>query len=329
MKKYSIIFGIDVSKDHLDIYEISNSEKEPLFKIKNDSLSISTWLENFSTKDVLCVLEPTGPYSQRLLFYLNRYQVATAVVPPGQSCGFTEALGITSKNDAQAAKTLALMGERLDLVLYKHPNEEMQHRKQLLMAKNALKKQRQMLKNQLHALDHQIVFAITAVEALKQTLSTVEEQIQVLEEQLNDLDDEESNRQLNLMQTVVGIGPKTAQELLAATGGIQNFKHTRQLAKFLGLVPSSQVSGSSVYKKGRMTKKGNGRVRACLYMATRSARQHNHSCQELYKRLRAAGKSHKVASVAVMHKLVKQVFAVVQSGNPFDNQYYLKFQNNQ
>jgi len=328
MRKYSIIFGIDVSKDILDIYEINSTSENELFQIKNKTSDITKWLKTMNSKDTLCVLEPTGCYSQRLLNYLNKYKIATALVPPGQSCGFTNALGIISKNDSQAAKTLALMGQRLDLTLYKHPSTDMQNRKQLLMAKNALMKQKQMLKNQLHAFEHQIVFAPVAVDALKQTLSTVTEQIEVLEEQLNDLDDDEYEHQLKLIRTVVGIGPKTAQALLVATGGIQNFNHARQLSKFLGLVPSSQSSGSSVFKKGRMTKKGNGLVRACLYMAARSARRHNNSCKELYERLRSSGKSHKVASVAVMHKLVKQVFGVVHSGNIFDNQFYLKFKKN-
>ncbi|WMX13024.1 MULTISPECIES: IS110 family transposase [unclassified Aureispira] len=324
MSTYTTIIGIDVSKNVLDINELTNSNNKS-YSIKNTNLEIRIWLSKIKTKNTLFVLEPTGCYSQRVLYFLRNLSFDVSLVNPSQSHNFMQVLGITNKNDVQAAKALALMGQRLDLPLYNHRTDDMENRKQLLTTISGLKKQRQMLKNQLHAFNHQIVFATKAVESLKTILQTVEIEIQELEEQLNTLDDEEIEHQLELMQSVVGIGSKTAQALICATGGIQNFKQPQQLAKFLGLAPSSHISGSSVYKKGGITKKGNAEVRACLYMATRSARKYNKSCKDLYDRLRSIGKCHKVAAVAVMHKLVKQVFGVVKSGNPFDNQYYLKF----
>lgn len=218
-----------------------------------------------------------------------------------------------------------MMGKTLDLPLYQCPTDDMQKRKQILAGLNALKKQQQTLKNQLHALEHQIIFEPKVVVALQATLATVEEQIQSLEQQLNELSDEELSQQLKLMMSVVGIGPKTAQWLIAATGGIQNFKRSGKLSKFIGLISSSHFLGSSVRKKGGITKKGNSALRASLYMAARSAKKHNLACKDLYERLRAKGKPHKQAMVASMNKLIKQVFGVVQSRVPFDNQYYLSF----
>ena len=59
-------------------------------------------------------------------------------------------------------------------------------------------------------------------------------------------------------------------------------------------------------------------------MAALSAKRHNKVCRDLYKRLRAKGKSHYKAIVAVMGKLVTQFYAVVTSGVDFDNDYQLK-----
>lgn len=127
---------------------------------------------------------------------------------------------------------------------------------------------------------------------------------------------------------MVGIGQKTATLLLTATGGLQNFQRPRQLSKFLGLVPSSHDSGSSIKIRGRMTKRGNSMLRASLYMAARSAKRFNLACKELYERLRAKGKPHKKAMVAIMNKLIKQVFGVVASKKDFDNDFYLNFKKN-
>ena len=53
-------------------------------------------------------------------------------------------------------------------------------------------------------------------------------------------------------------------------------------------------------------------------MCARSARIHNPGCKDLYDRLRAKGKCHKSAMVAVGHKLLRQVFAVVKNEVAFD-----------
>ncbi len=99
---------------------------------------------------------------------------------------------------------------------------------------------------------------------------------------------------------------------MLASNCFENFETADELSKFFGLTPNSHYSGSSIRKKGRITKMGAHYVRALLYMCSRSAIRYNHACKELYQRLRAKGKSHKVAAVAVMHKLVKQVFACVK-----------------
>lgn len=200
-----------------------------------------------------------------------------------------------------------------------------QKRKQILSSLSALKKQRQMLKNQLHALRFQAIVNTTVRQAFETTLQTVNEQIQLLEQELDSLSDEEHEQLMKKITSVVGIGPKTAQALLTSTGGLDHFEHDRQLAKFIGIVPASHDSGSSVRYRGPITKKGNSELRACLYMAARSARRFNLACKELYERLRSKGKCHRQAMVAVMNKLVRQVFAVIKYDRKFDNRYYLKY----
>ena len=329
MQSYSYVFGIDVSKDYLDIVSLEYGQQRGSYQLLNTPGAIKSWISQCLCRQntsLLCVLEPTGAYSAHLLELLSEWGIATKLVNPTQSAGFSKAQGIITKTDRQAAHTLALMGYVLqDLPLYKAPCKTMKKRKQLLSAVAALQKQRQALKNQLHALSHQVIYAPQVVASFEQLLDTTEAQIQTLEDELADLSEEEHHRQLRLMQSVVGIGPKTAQLLLACTGGLQHFSQAGQLAKFIGIVPTSHFSGSSVYKKGRITKRGNTALRATLYMAARSAKRFNLACKALYDRLRARGKCHRQAMVAVMHKLVKQIFGVVQSGVSFDNQHYLKF----
>lgn len=323
MRTFKRVFGIDVGSAVLDGFDSVTAKS---FQIPNTEKSISEWIGQVDPENDLVVFEPTGSYSDRLLHLLCAACIPLCLVSPSQSHGFAMAQGIISKNDRQAARTLALMGQCLELPLFNRQEDTMYKRKQLLLGINALKKQRQMLINQLHALSFQKLFAPTVRTALEETLVTVEGNISQLEGELDGLDDEEHAAQLALITSVVGIGKKTANLLLAATGGLQNFQRGQQVSKFIGIVPSSHFSGTSVKIRGRITKKGNKALRASLYMAARSAKRFNMACKELYDRLRARGKPHKQVMVAIMNKLIKQAYGVVSSKLRFDNQFYLKFQ---
>ena len=56
-------------------------------------------------------------------------------------------------------------------------------------------------------------------------------------------------------------------------------------------------------------------------MAACSASRFNPACKETYSRLKANSKKAKVALVAVMNKLIRQIFAVVKNNVPFQENY--------
>ncbi len=62
-------------------------------------------------------------------------------------------------------------------------------------------------------------------------------------------------------------------------------------------------------------------MRDVLYMCAINAKQINPACMVLYDRLRANGKTGKQALVAVMNKLLKQVFAVVKNKTLYQPNY--------
>lgn len=322
--------GIDVSKDTLDYcctnYNSPKDLKPDCTKINND---LSVIEQHFSAPEfdqTLFIVEYTGNYSSKLLHGLSGLNRPVSVVNPFQSKSFMSAMGVCNKNDKQAAYSLSLMGQQFKhRRLYKAPSEDMQKRKQIQTAVDALKKQQQALNNQLHAFDQLPIQSELGADALKKVLSTVKTELEALENQLyQPLEDEEFNEKMEYGMSVKGIGIKTAQALLMATSGLDDFDRGDKLARFLGLTPGSHFSGTSVRKRGKITKYGSTSVRALLYMGANSAIQYNKSCKELYQRLRANGKPHKVAKVAVMHKMVKQFFACVKTKTMFDNDFLEK-----
>lgn len=131
----------------------------------------------------------------------------------------------------------------------------------------------------------------------------------------------------NLVQTissVKGIGKRATAILIIFT---QGFKHTasyQQLISYAGLSPKEYSSGKSIKGKVRISKIGGGQLRRILYMCALNAKKNNAACKALFDRLVEKGKNKKAAIIAVCNKLLKQVFAVAQSGLKYQDNYVKK-----
>jgi transposase len=107
-------------------------------------------------------------------------------------------------------------------------------------------------------------------------------------------------------------------------GGFTCFDNYRQLIAKAGLSPREHSSGTSIRGKVRITKMGGGLIRSKLFMCSFAAKKRNTACQALYDRLVAKGKNGKVALIAVCNKLLKQAFAIVKSGVPYQADFTSK-----
>ena len=105
--------------------------------------------------------------------------------------------------------------------------------------------------------------------------------------------------------------------LLLFAGGFARLDTYRQLIAKAGLSPREHASGTSVRGKARITKMGGALLRGKLFVCSFSAKKSNAACNALYERLVAKGKNGKVALIAVCNKLLKQAFAIVKSGVPY------------
>ncbi|MEZ4887565.1 MAG: transposase [Chitinophagales bacterium] len=256
----------------------------------------------FDNKETAFVLEPTGTYSDKLVKTLEKLNFSMKLINPQKSSAFMKVLGITTKDDKQAARALDIMGSSLEIPDYQPSDENIRKRKQLQMTLNALEKQERQLKNQMHSVEQYQDPQDIVLEVFKDMLKSTQGNIEKIKQALNDMIDIQFEDFKKLACSVVGIGEKTAHLLYTYTNGFETFDNAKQLVKFIGTVPLTHQSGSSVFHKGRITKADPAQIRSVLYNATKSAVQYNEDCKELFHRLRAKGKPHKVARVAVINK---------------------------
>ena len=98
-----------------------------------------------------------------------------------------------------------------------------------------------------------------------------------------------------------------------------HFESAKEVTAFLGLVPVQRESGTSVRGRSRLSKAGNPRVRASLYMAAVVAKKINPAIKALYDdRQCAQGKTKMLAVGACMRKLVHLCYGVMKSGRNYE-----------
>jgi transposase len=101
-----------------------------------------------------------------------------------------------------------------------------------------------------------------------------------------------------------GVGLLTALVFLTEMGDLSRFANRRQLAAYLGLVPSSNETGQTNDRKGHITHQGSARVRKVLCQATWSRVRYDAEEKAVYERLKVKNpKKKKIAVVAGMRRL--------------------------
>ena len=151
------------------------------------------------------------------------------------------------------------------------------------------------------------------VKALAHQLELFEEQIRQTEGRI----EREMAERESLVTTVPGIGPITAAIVESEFGDAKRFENANQVRAFAGPDPSVYQSGKFEGNHGHISKRGSPRLREGLYRAALSASRSNPACRDLYERLTAKGKAHRLALTAVSAKLLVQSWAVLREGKRF------------
>ena len=318
----NVFIGIDVSKAEL-VIAFQRQGKWVKDKVANEEGAIMSWLSGIALWGKRFVLEPTGVYSERLIYCLHQQGADFALVNPQQSRAMSKVLLKTNKTDDQDAQTLSIFGEKLELMPYKMPTEQQKQQKEAFSALASLQKQERQLQNQLHAFEYRVKPNPLAVKALKDVLASVQTSIEALQQEIKTLQDEdEARRCVKLLTSIPSVGQCTAEAVVALLGDLRLFENAKAFAKFVGLSPCQYSSGTTVHRRSVITKKGNSKIRSLLFNCARNAIRFNKPCKELYHRLINKGKNGKIALTAVMHKIARLIFGVLRSGKEFDPNYF-------
>ena len=305
------VAGVDVSKGQLDLFVDTVGRR---LRAANDDGGVAGLVGELAGHKVrLVVVEATGRYHRRLAAALLQAGVKVAVVNPRQAREFARAGGTLEKTDRIDAELLAAFGRAMNpRAAGKTPQDHtllgdlVSRRRGLIQAKVAET-------NRAH--DHLPGLARRQSAKL---LRLIEQQVEDLDREIARLieADDELGGKAKLIDSVPGIGPGTANQLLAGLPELGRLNR-QQIAKLAGVAPLNCDSGQ--FRGQRRIQGGRGDVRTRLYMAAFNARQKCRRFRRYFDGLIARGKRYKVAMTACMRKLLVVLNQMVKTNTHWDH----------
>jgi transposase len=310
MKKPSMICGgIDTGKRKLDVALDGSADRLQVANTADGHRELSAWLRRHQVRRI--GIEASGGYEQAVVAQLRRDGFVIIVFQPAQVRAYAKFHLQRAKNDkidaaliaactaavkkihappdprlAPMAEQQTLIDQITDLIArLKNYRESCRDPQLRQFWQDEIKRFRGLFRKQLKQL----------VAAIRQHPDLAE--------------------RLDLIASIDGIALRTATAILVRLPEIGRISR-EQAAALAGLAPYDNDSGDR--DGARHIAGGRERLRNGLYAAALAASfRWNAELIELYKRLTAAGKGHKVALTACARKLLIFANAVVARGTPW------------
>jgi transposase len=120
------------------------------------------------------------------------------------------------------------------------------------------------------------------------------------------------------LRTIPGVGPRTAEILVACIDDPNRFRNGREVSAYFGLVPRQYQSGETD-RNGRITKRGNPLARTILVECAWASLRYNPWAKEIYDRICGKQKTRKKkAAIALGRKIAVVAWALLRDGKDWD-----------
>lgn len=332
MKRLCI--GVDVSEKTLDVAYWDDQKQEAVFMGKYPNthtgfqrIKGKVEKRKRATEAELAhvTMEPSGGYEKPFAHFVDQQDGWAASLPnPTHPKRWAEAMGKRVKNDPQDAKTLAHYGFACNPPIWKPLPTEVEQLEHLLDRLDNLKDMLHREKNRLNSAQYHVNPHEAVYDELRESISSLEQRIEKIQGVINDHLDAYPHlkEQRKLLLSVPGVGDRSVLYILITMhrwGAFTNGEgDAKGIVALLGLDPKTHESGTSVRKRGRISRQGDRSQRSRLYMCALGGVQGNNPLKAFYTRLVGRGKPKKLALVAAARKIVVWCWAVFRNNVPFD-----------
>ena len=327
------VIGIDIAKDSLS-WSLGtlrmNLEKE--FKtypdVSNNSKGyqrILSIVKKLKDEKLLVVMEATGVYHEALAFFLFENGVSVSIMQSGRVKRYAQSLDQRSKTDALDSRMLAMLGCERTLPLWTPPGKALRKLKALSRERSSLLKDKQVVKNRLHASETAAFTNNREIKRYNDRLNLIDGQLEEIKEEMKALINEDAAliQKLKYLESIPGISFISAATVIGETLGFDGMTSAKQLTSYAGYDVILKESGS--YKgKTRISKKGNRRIRGILHMPAMTAIRSNPTLKVFYERLKPNKIKPIIALVAVQRKLLILMYTLWKNEAMYDPKFEQK-----
>lgn len=300
--------GIDVSKDELEICEKEGSKT---FTVANGPAGWAKLVRRWRDKGLTVGIEPSGGYERGVVVALVGAGIDVRWTEPKRVRALAVGLGVSAKTDPIDSGVIRLFVKLTGgapVVL--RPEEDAL--RQIVEARQAAMASGARLRRQAESLQPG-----PGREALERLATAAEAEVQALTPLIHKAvaASEALAASAQLMQTVPGVGPLVAAELLATLPELGQLS-AKAIARLAGLAPFIRKSGKWIGKA--KCSGGRPRPRSALYLAAMaSLRAKKGGLRPTYEALVARGKPRMVALTACMRKLLVTLNAMLATQQPY------------
>lgn len=323
------VLGIDVSKDDLELALSSSGKRFYERHVANDATGTRRALDwvrertGAAPQELTVVMEATGVYHEEAALALYEAGCRVIVANPKRVRDYAKGVGLLNKTDRVDARALVRYGREKaeELTPWQPPPPQVRTLRALYARLSAVEAdlRRELNRKEQADLSGQ---PVAVRQSLEQSIEHLRADCERLKRAIEDHFDQHPDlkSQRELLQSVPGVGPVSADRMLCLL--LRNrFSSARQAAAFAGLVPRMHESGRTVRKRPRLTKQGDGSLKAVLYMAAVTACRYNPQLRAQYEGLIQAGKSKMCALGALMRRLLHIAFGILKHRTPYNPQF--------
>lgn len=310
--------GVDVSAKKLDAKR-RRGDETAVQQFDNDDVGHRALLKWVGKGAQVC-MEATGVYHLQLALKLRDARVQVMVLNPRVAKDFGRALGNRSKTDKIDAGVLLEYVERMKFVEWEGPREAVLELREHGRRISELVHSGVDEKNRVHARKRSGL-SRAILDDVRGHIAQIDKRIKKIEDSALTViaADEDLLRQYRILSRIRGVGRRSAILLLSELTVLDPTLNVKQVVAHAGLDPRRHESGTSVDKPPHISKRGNARLRAILYMNALAAVRSDRGARAFYAGLVMRGKKRKQALVAVMRKLLHGIWIALQRQVEFDS----------
>ncbi len=316
------IYGIDLASEKFDVSFIDSGSRARHVVVRNTKSQIDKFLSKLP-EDCRLVAEHTGVYGDLLLKLADMRNIPVSYVSGYE---IRHSMGLSrGKSDPLDAARIREYGERYtDRLEDTHfPSETIYELRELYATRRLLVHQRKQLQAMLKGDDRRPSRSNTAREIKQQMMEQLDSRITSLEKKMTELIDNDENLAKNsaIVQSIPGIGPVTATELIIKTDNFKRVSTTKKCATLAGISPFPNSTGKSD-KGNHVSHMGDKELKSLLFMCALSSVVHFEKMR-VYK-IKKHEIEHKHIFVVlnnVANRLLKILYALVKKGEYYNPMY--------